>query len=114
LAGIWSIQYQCPYGLRRTRPSRRAARIGPSPPDQVGVLAQQGPRGNDQTQLAETAAEQQPGQRGQDRPVGPGQPRCPDLALKHGDLVAQDEDLSILGTVRPGEQCKPAEHAEQR
>ena len=36
-----------------------------------------------------------------DRLVGPGQPRCPDLTLENGDLVTQDEDLSILGEVGP-------------
>ena len=46
--------------------------------------------------------------------VGPGQPRCPDLTLENGDLVTQDEDLSILGEVGPGEQDKPAEHPEHR
>ena len=97
----------------RGRPGS-AARVGPAPPDQVGVPAQQGARGDDQAQLAEMAAGQQPGQRGQDRPVGPGQPRCPDLALEHGDLVAQDEDLGVLGAVGAGEQGEPAEYAEHR
>ncbi len=76
--------------------------------------AQQGPRGDEQLQLAETAAGQQPGQRGQDRPVSPGQPRCLDLALEHRDLVAQDEDLRVPGTVGPGEQGELAEHVEHR
>lgn len=57
-------------------------------------------------------AGQHPGQRGHDRPVSPGQPRCPYLALEHSDLVTQDEDLGVLGAVRPGEQGEPAEHAE--
>jgi hypothetical protein len=36
-------------------------------------------------------------------PVGPvQQSRCLDLALEHGDLAAQDEDLSVLGAVGPG------------
>ena len=69
------------------------------PPDQGGVPAQQGSRGDDQAQLAELATGQQPGQRGQDRPVSPGQPRSPDLALEDGDLVAKDQDLSVLGAV---------------
>ena len=76
--------------------------------------AQQGPRGDDQAQLAELAAGQQPGQRGQHRPVGPRQPRGLDLALEHGDLVPQDQDLGVLGAVGPGEQGKPAEHAQHR
>jgi hypothetical protein len=65
-------------------------------------------------QLAELAAGQQPGQRGQDRPVGPGQPRVLDLAPEHGDLVAEDQDLGVLGAVGPGEQGEPAEQAQHR
>ena len=36
------------------------------------------------------------------------------LALEHGDLVAQDEDLGVLGAVGAGEQGEPAEYAEHR
>ena len=49
---------------------------------------------------------------GQDCPIGPGQPRGSDLALEHGDLMAQDEELGVLGTVEPGEQGEPAEYAQ--
>ena len=59
------------------------------------------------------ATGQQPGQRGQDRAIGPEQLRRPSLALEHGDLVAQ-EDLGVHGTVRAGKQGKPAEDAEHR
>ena len=76
--------------------------------------AQQGARGDDQAQLAEMAARQQPGQRGQYRPIGPGQLRRPGLALEYGDLVAQEEDLGVLGPVGAGKQGKPAEDAEHR
>jgi hypothetical protein len=34
--------------------------------------------------------------------------------LEHGDLVAQDQDLGVLGPVRPGEQGQPAEYAQHR
>jgi hypothetical protein len=44
-------------------------------------------------------AGQQPGQRGQDRPVSPRQSRCLDLTLEYGDLVTQHQDLSVLGAV---------------
>jgi hypothetical protein len=96
---------------------RRSAVAMPTHPlflDQVGVPAQQGPRGADQAQLAEVPSRQQPCQRGQDRAVGPGQPRHPDPALQDGDLVAQDEDLGVLGAVGPGDQGKPAEDAQHR
>ena len=36
------------------------------------------------------------------------------MALENGELVAQDEDLRVLGAVGVGEQGKPAEHAEHR
>jgi hypothetical protein len=77
--------------------------VGPSPLDQAGVPAQQGPRGDDQPQLAKMTGGHQPGQRSQDRPVSPGQPRCLDLALEHGDLMPQDQDLRVLGAVGAGE-----------
>ena len=48
------------------------------------------------------------------RPVGPQQPRVLDLALEHGQLMAQDEDFGVLGAVGPGKQGKPAEHAQAR
>ena len=101
-------------GRPRPGPPRGAARIGPTPPDQAGVPAQQGARGDNQAQLTELTAGRHPGQRGQDRPVGPGRPRCPDMSRQNRDLVAREEDLSVLSTVRAGEQGKPAEHAEHR
>jgi hypothetical protein len=58
------------------------------------------------------ATGQQPGERGQYRPISPGQPRGFDLALEHGDLMAQDQDLGILGTVGAGKQREPAEYAQ--
>jgi hypothetical protein len=36
------------------------------------------------------------------------------MAQENSDLVAQDEDLGVLGAVGAGEQGKPAEHAEHR
>ncbi len=95
-------------------PASSTARVGPVPPDEVGVPAQQGPRGDDQAHPAELAARQQPGQRGQRRPVGPRQPRGLDLPLEHGDLVTQDQDLDVPGAIGPGEQAEPAEHPERR
>jgi hypothetical protein len=35
-----------------------------------------------------------------------------DLALEHGDLVPQDENLGVLGLAGPGDQGEPAEHAQ--
>ena len=81
----------------------------PPSPDQVSMPAQQGPRLDDQAQLTESTTGQQPGQPSQDRPVSPGQPRCSSMTLENGDLVAQDEDLGVLGTIGPGEQGEPAQ-----
>ena len=60
------------------------------------------------------ATGQQPGKRGQHRPVGPRQPQRLVLALEHGNLMAQEQDLRVLGLVRAGEQGESAEHAQHR
>lgn len=65
------LQHQLADGRRGTGPARCTSRMSPVPPDEVGVPAQQGLRGDDRAQLAEPTAGQKPGQRGQD---GPGQP----------------------------------------
>ena len=41
--------------------------------------------------------------------VGPGQCWPGVGAAQHGDLVAQDQDLGVLGGVGAGEQCQPAQ-----
>jgi len=107
------LQHQHPDRLRRTGTPRPAARICPAP-HQSGVPAQQGSRGDDQAQLTKLDAGQQPGQRGQDRPVRPRQHRFADLALEHGELMPQEQDLRVLGAVRAGQQGEPAEHTEYR
>ncbi len=84
------LQHQRAHRLPSPGPPWRAAREGPAPPDKVRVPAQHGPRRGNQLELAEPGTGQQPGQRGQHRPVGPRQPRCLDLTLEHGDLVAED------------------------
>jgi hypothetical protein len=78
----------------------------------VRLAQEQGLRGDDRAQLAGLATGQRPGRRGQGRSVGPRQPRRLDLALEHGDLVAQDKDLGVLGAVGPGEQGEHAQHRE--
>jgi hypothetical protein len=106
------LQHQRPYGRGDPGQPRSARREGPVPPDQVGVPAQQGSRGDDQLQPAQAPAGHQPSQRRKDGPVRPGRPRSPDLPLEHGHLVTQQEDLRVLGTVRLSEQGEPAEHAQ--
>lgn len=65
-------------------------------------------------QVAEVAAWRQPGQRGQDRAIGPGQLRRSDLAVEHGDLVAQEKDLASLARSEQASKRKPAEDAKHR
>jgi hypothetical protein len=78
------------------------------------VPAQQGPRSDDQPQLAEPASGQQPGQRSQDGAIGSRQPWVLDLPLKDGNLVPKDQDLRGLGAIGAGEQGEPPEQAQHR
>jgi len=61
--------------------------------------AQQGARRDDQAKLAAVPVREQPGQSTDDRTVGPRQPRRAGVALEHGELVAQDQDLGVLGQI---------------
>ncbi len=76
--------------------------------------SQQGLRGDDQAQAGKLGAGQQPGQGGQNRPVGPRQPQRLGLPLEHGDSAAQDEDRGVLGPVGAGQQSEPAGRPENR
>lgn len=51
---------------------------------------------------------QQPGQRGQDRPVGPVEPGPGDLTTQDGEFVAEDQDLGVLRRLAAAEQLQPA------
>jgi hypothetical protein len=52
-------------------------------------------------------ARQQPGESGQQGPVGPVHPRPGYLTPQHLDLVAHDEQLGVLGCPAPRQQRKP-------
>jgi hypothetical protein len=75
------------------------------------VPAQQGSRG-DEPQPAQLGG-QQPAQRAEEGAVDPGERRAGVAAAQHRDLVAQQQDLEVLGSVSPGEQHEPAEDAAQ-
>ena len=45
-------------------------------------------------------------------PGGPGDLRV--LGCQDGNLMTQDQDLSVLGAIGPGEQGEPAEYAQHR
>jgi len=53
---------------------------------------------------------QQPGQRGENGAVSPVRPRPGDLTPQHRDLMAEDQDLRVLGGVTARQQHQPAEH----
>jgi hypothetical protein len=61
-----------------------------------------------QTQVAG----EQTSQGGQDCSIRPVGSRA-DVTAKHGDFVAQDEDLEVLGCGVAGEQPQPAEHSDR-
>jgi len=53
---------------------------------------------------------QQPGQRGQDGPVGPVRLRPGDLPPDYRDLMTEHHDLRILGRLAAPQQEQPAKH----
>jgi hypothetical protein len=62
-----------------------------------------------QTQMAG----KQTSQGGQDRSIRPAGSGTADVTAKHGDFVAQDENLDVLGRSGAGEQPQPAEHCDR-
>ena len=56
-----------------------------------------------------SAGGEQSGQGGDQGSVGPADPRSRSAPMEHRELVAQDEDLDLLGGVGPGAQHHPAQ-----
>jgi hypothetical protein len=80
---------------------------GPAAGDQLAVPAQDGGRCD---QLPEASADREQSDEGGDQgAVGPGHPRARRAPSKHGELVAQDQDLDLFGRVGSGAQHDPAE-----
>jgi hypothetical protein len=79
-----------------------AVRVGPRAGDQPPVPAQQRVGLHDKARPARPR--QQTADRGEQRPISRLQPGMWDLAAKDGDLVAQDQDLQVLGSVTSNEQ----------
>jgi hypothetical protein len=71
------------------------------------VPAQNRGRGDEQPEA--TANGQQSGERGDQGAIGPGHPRARCAPSEHGELMAQDQDLDVLGGVRSGVQHHPAQ-----
>jgi hypothetical protein len=62
------------------------------------------------TSSPESAADrQQSGECGDHGAIGPGHPRARRSSLEHGELVAQDQDLDLLGGVGSSAQHGPAQ-----
>jgi hypothetical protein len=71
------------------------------------VPAQDGGRGDEQPEAS--AGREQSGEGGDQGAIGPAHPRARRAPLEHGELVAQDQDLDLLGGVGSGPQHDPAQ-----
>jgi hypothetical protein len=86
--------------------------MGPVPPDEVSVPAQQGTRGDDQAQLAELAAVSSRASAAMTARSAQDSPGVLTCRWSTATLMTQDEDLDVLGAVGTGQQGEPAEHAQ--
>lgn len=73
----------------------------------MAVPAQDGGRGDEQSEAS--ADREQSGEGGEHGVVSPAHPWARRASLEHGELVAQDQDLGLLGGVGSGVQHDPAE-----
>jgi hypothetical protein len=88
-----------------------AAGIRPGVGDQAAVPAQQG-LGGDQ-EAGPVGSWQHAADGGEQGSIGRLQPRSLDLAAQHSELMAQHQDLEVLGGVAAGEQCEQLDGAAQ-
>jgi hypothetical protein len=96
------------FDLVADRWTARPVRIRPMLLDESAMPRQHGARGNE-TMLSHPSG-QQPGQRGQHRPIRPRQIRPADLAAQNCDLVTQNEQLHGLRRVASHEPRQPPKH----
>src|ERR1019366_4313657 len=90
----------------KSRSSRSAVRVGPAPADHRTVPTEDGLR-RDQERLPAFLRDKTSKQ-SDERSVAPGEAGTDDLAAKHGQLVAQDEDLGIFRRgIRPVDTEQP-------
>jgi len=91
--------------------STRAAGIGPFPPDQVPVPAEQGLRMHEEP--APTPAIEQSSQSGEQGTIRGSQGRPDHLTAKHGNLVAEhddfDREITLLAPVQTHQLEDPGE-----
>ena len=89
-----------------------SARVGPGAGDQSAVPAQQGVWLDDEAGPA--GSEQRAADRGEQGAVGGLELGTWRVAAEHGELVAQDKDLQVLGGVAAGQQREQANRSAQR
>jgi len=87
--------------LIQRRPACLAMRVGPRAGDQAAMPAPQGVRGDQEARPA--VAWQDAADCGEQGAVGGFQPGSWELASQDGELLAQDQDLQVLGGVAAGE-----------
>ena len=97
--------------LVRQRWPAGAVRVGPAPRDQAAMPTQHRAR-RDQP-VAAHRPRQPPDQRGQDRPVGPVQPRPWLGSPQHRHLVAQHQQLGVLRRAGAGQQHQPTDQPDE-
>jgi hypothetical protein len=89
--------------------STESARLaGPAAGDQLAVPAQDGGRGDDEQPEASSGREQS-GEGGDQGAIGPAHLGARRASLEHGELVAQDKDLDVLGGGGSGAQHDPVQ-----
>jgi hypothetical protein len=93
------------------RPSRAGARVSPAPADQAPVPAQQ--RLGPHEEARPAASRRHLADRGQQRPVSGLQPGTCGLATQHGRVVAEHQDLEVLGSIAAGQQHQQLDRAAQ-
>jgi hypothetical protein len=86
-------------------------RVGPGAGDQTAMPAQQRVRPDEEARPARSRQHATDG--GEQGPVCRLQPGTWELATQHGELVAQDEDLQILGSFAAAEQGEQLDRAAQ-
>jgi hypothetical protein len=79
----------------------------PAVGDELAVPPQDGSRGDEQPEAP--ADREQPGEGSDQGAISPAHPRARRAPLEHRELVAQDQDLDLLGRIGTGAQGRPAQ-----
>ncbi len=93
----------------RGRPPGLASRVGPTPSDQAAVPAQEGLRPDEERRPSPTR--QQTGGGGQEDPIGVGHLDSRNLTAQDSELVAEDDDLDLLGALGAEPERRQGQHA---